>query len=642
MKIIITSGSTYTPIDDIRGITNLSKGTTGAKLAEEALLRGYNVDYISNKYTKKPFEKTISPLSSETEILKLLEHKTLYQNNFNFIEANYFDNYIDKCSNLNISKNEKTVFISCAAVSDYTLLKSEGKISSKNDSLDLILHKTPKIIQEVKKQNPLLPVIGFKLLSSKTSSVSDLIDIAYQSLLKSRMSMIVANLVDENFKILNTFVITPEKHITPVKDRNDLPNVLFNLIEDRLNQDFYSTTIESEFPSSIDISPFKKLLNDCSNYSLFTPYGEGRKEADFGALAMRTEQGIVTTGRGTTKKEVSEDNLTVVTNISNNNIQILSNKVKATLNASTLWYILQEREDINYIVHSHVYLANGVFIENEASPSTYNDYQIIEKAIKEGNNVINQVGHGCFILLKHENELLDILKKQGLYNSKYAKYYDMAYYRFKKGILEKTIEDLNLNKNSKVLDLACGTGKSSLELINMGFNNLDLADDSIDMLNIAKGRTNKKGVQASFNSLSNIQKTYDLITIRQAFSYIDINDIEYFAKTIYQKLNNEGLLVFNGFKVLDSGIKVREDYIEEESLILKTKESNIIDSEKVIHSQRTEYLNVESAEYIPLYDLNIFNQYDFNEISSIFKKVGFDVNIVESNKSVCFVGRKKL
>ncbi len=641
MKFIITSGSTYSPIDDIRGITNKSKGTTGAKIAEEALLRGYNVDYISNKDSIKPFEIKINPLTDIENVKNLLINKNTYQNNLSLIEKNNFEDYINYCINLNFKKDEKVVFISTAAVSDYVTDKKTGKINSNLEKIDLSFYKTPKVIEEFKKKNPLVPVIGFKLLSSENSSIQDLIEISYQSLLRSRMSLIVANLVNKDFKIIKTLIITPEKHITILKDRNDLYKILINLIEDRLNEDFYSTKIIKKLPEEIDLKDFKSLIKECNNFSLFTPYGEGRKDADFGAIAIRNKHGILTTGRGTSKSAISEDNVTLIKNINKNIIEVFSNNIKPTLNASTLWHIMESRKDINYIIHAHVYLSNGLFIKEESAPSTFRDYEIIKHAIENGENVINQFGHGCFILLKNKDDLFEILSQQNLYNSNYAKYYDMAYYRFKKGILENTLISLNLDKNLTVLDFSCGTGKSTLELIKMGFNNISISDDSKEMLNVAMKRTGKYGVTASFNNLDNIKEKYDLITIRQAFSYIKEKDIDYFVKNIIKKLNDNGLLIFNGFKKLNSGIIEREDYINEDNLILKTKETNIIENNRIIHSQRTEYMNLDDNEYIPLYDFNIFYQHDFYELSDIFSKNGFDVKIIENNKSICFIGVKK-
>lgn len=637
MHFIITSGATFEQWDDVRGITNRSQGKTGAKIAEEALFKGHTVDYISNKTTKKPFEIKANPNNLD-EVLKLAKFKDFYSN-YTFNNASTFSDYLNQC--LKVPENKKMpVFISSAAVSDFSPKKINGKIKSNKEDLFMELEKLPKVIKEVKNKYPLMPIVGFKLLSEEDSTLNDLIEVAYKSLLDSRMALVVANLVDKNFRPTTTIIITPEKNIIPV-ERKDLPNKLVSLIESRLDKDYFKTLIKDSFPNNLNIEPLKDLVNECSLYSLFSSYGDGRKGAEFGSLAMRTELGIVTTGRGTTKKKVEPDNLTLINSIVDNNINISSNKIKATLNAPTLYYILENRKEINYVVHAHIYLPNGVFIEEHSSPGTKHDYDVIHKAVVFGENVINQVGHGCLILLENKSDLLNVLLENGLYNSPYSKYYDIVYHRFEKGILERTIESFNFDKKISVLDLACGTGKSSLELMKLGFVNLDIADGSKDMLSVAESRTKKKGIVTQFEDLSNINKKYDLITIRQAFSYCQKEKINDFIKGIKTCLNTGGYLLFNSFSTLEKDVFSRYDEFNLENSLIKTLETNIITDDNIIHSQRTEYLNTEDGTYLPLYDINIFNQLDFIDLEKRFLENGFEVDIIKKNKSVCFVARKK-
>lgn len=637
MRLVITSGATFEKWDDVRGITNKSKGTTGARIAEEALLRGHFVDYISTDITKKPFEITITP--KNIDAVEKLKSVTEVYDNYTFHKAQTFNDYLNNCLSLTPS-NEKMVFVSTAAVSDYAPEQVNGKISSDKDSILLEMKRLPKVIKKVKEKYPLMPVVGFKLLSEE-SSISDLVDIAYKSLLENRMSLIVANLVDKDFKPTKTFIITPEKNIIPVSNRNDLPSLLITLIEDRFDCDYGKTEIVGSFPNNVDITKTKELLEDCANYSLFTPYGEGRKGAEFGAVAVRSNNGMITTGRGSKKKALSIDDLAFVKEVSENKIILESNGTKATLNASTLFEILKNRPEINYVVHSHVYLSNGVFVSaNGAAPGTKKDYEIIKSAIENGETIINQEGHGCFILLKDKKDLLSALLSNGLYESPYSKYYDIAYYRFKSGSLEEGVKSLNLPKESKVLDLACGTGKSTKELMSIGFKSVDFADKSKDMLSVAEQRLNRKGTVASFEDLRNIKETYDLITVRQALSYINPSKTLDFIKGVSSVLNKNGCLVFNTFKDLESSVNTRFDSFEIENGFIKTFETNIITKEKVIHSQRTEYLSLNESTYIPLYDINQFNQLNLSELKNAFQLNGFEVEIVTKNKSVCFIARK--
>lgn len=49
MRIVITGGNTYVPIDKVRGITNIFKGKTACDIARQALVRGHRVHLIGNK-----------------------------------------------------------------------------------------------------------------------------------------------------------------------------------------------------------------------------------------------------------------------------------------------------------------------------------------------------------------------------------------------------------------------------------------------------------------------------------------------------------------------------------------------------------------------------------------------------------------
>ena len=70
----------------------------------------------------------------------------------------------------------------------------QGKISSKDEYQVLFLKQTPKIISQVKKWNPNIRLIGFKLLVEV--SKEKLLAVARASLVKNQAEIIVANDLD--------------------------------------------------------------------------------------------------------------------------------------------------------------------------------------------------------------------------------------------------------------------------------------------------------------------------------------------------------------------------------------------------------------------------------------------------------------
>ena len=135
-SIIITAGGTTEPIDSARLITNRSTGKMGIALAEECYRRGAEVLLVK----------------SASSVNSFLPFPQLTFQSVNNLET--------------ILKNKVPSFnyiIHAAAVSDFTIEKIEGKLSSAKP-VNLTLIPTHKIINEIKKWHPLIKLIGFKAL----------------------------------------------------------------------------------------------------------------------------------------------------------------------------------------------------------------------------------------------------------------------------------------------------------------------------------------------------------------------------------------------------------------------------------------------------------------------------------------------
>lgn len=145
-KVLITAGGTTEPIDDIRSITNTSTGKTAAFIADQLIESGIDVHFLHAKNSVLPVNEcaestffTFDDLSNElNHILKL----------------HSFD-----------------AILHLAAVSDYSVAKQSGKISSDAEHVNLKLIKNKKLINEIKKLNPNTVLIGFKLTSLENQSL---------------------------------------------------------------------------------------------------------------------------------------------------------------------------------------------------------------------------------------------------------------------------------------------------------------------------------------------------------------------------------------------------------------------------------------------------------------------------------------
>ncbi|NYB51859.1 MAG: bifunctional phosphopantothenoylcysteine decarboxylase/phosphopantothenate--cysteine ligase CoaBC [Methanobacteriaceae archaeon] len=166
-KVLVSAGGTYEEIDPIRGITNRSSGKMGLELAKEAFRRGAEVTMITGR-----MEVAVPSIFNQIKI------ESTYQ-----MQEELEKILIDH-----------DVFISAAAVSDFTVETNDSKISS-TDHLTLKLQPTPKIINQAKEQNPALYLVGFK--AEYDVSRDELVESARKRMIESGADLMVANDVAE-------------------------------------------------------------------------------------------------------------------------------------------------------------------------------------------------------------------------------------------------------------------------------------------------------------------------------------------------------------------------------------------------------------------------------------------------------------
>jgi len=189
-KIIVTAGPTSEDIDPVRTITNKSSGKMGIYLAEEAAKMGAEVTLIRGKTEIEP--------SGKIKDIKISSVNDL----FNKIKSSV--------------KNNDTIF-HAAAVSDFTIKREKNKISS-NKKTNLQLKPTIKILEQIKKLNKNIFLVGFK--AEYNISKEELIKRAFNKLKKSNADLIIANDVKNNpFSSENNevFIVDKNKKIKHIK-----------------------------------------------------------------------------------------------------------------------------------------------------------------------------------------------------------------------------------------------------------------------------------------------------------------------------------------------------------------------------------------------------------------------------------------
>ena len=136
-KVLMTAGPTIEHIDPIRVITNQSSGKTGVGLASELISAGAKVTFVYGPGKEK------APKGAK--IINVLSSKDM----FDAVKTEL--------------KKKFDIVIMAAAVADYILINpSKNKIKSSKNELKISLKKAPKIIDQIKKYQKDVLLIGFK------------------------------------------------------------------------------------------------------------------------------------------------------------------------------------------------------------------------------------------------------------------------------------------------------------------------------------------------------------------------------------------------------------------------------------------------------------------------------------------------
>ena len=134
-NVLISLGGTFEEIDPIRGISNRSSGRMGLELAKEAFIRGANLTILAAHH-EVTIPKVLDVINTEPSVLMTERIEELIP--------------------------DYDIFISTAAISDFTPInKEEFKISS-SYNLSLEFEPVSKIIQKIKEINEDIFLVGFK------------------------------------------------------------------------------------------------------------------------------------------------------------------------------------------------------------------------------------------------------------------------------------------------------------------------------------------------------------------------------------------------------------------------------------------------------------------------------------------------
>ena len=195
-RVLVTAGPTREYIDAFRYISNPSSGKMGVAIADEAAKRGALVDLVLGPSSERPSGAVkLHRVDTSEEMLEAVSD--------------------------NLKKRHYDAAILAAAVSDFgPTERPMVKIPSSTPEVTIHLRPLPKIVEQVKKIDPKVFLVGFK--AEYNISDEELVERAHKRLNDAGMDLIVANdvskegvgfVVDTN----EVFVVDKKRRVTHIE-----------------------------------------------------------------------------------------------------------------------------------------------------------------------------------------------------------------------------------------------------------------------------------------------------------------------------------------------------------------------------------------------------------------------------------------
>ena len=292
--IVITAGGTVEPIDSVRSIRNSSSGTLGAKIAGEMRERfpDSEIIYVASRFAVRPeVEHTWVETSSVMDVKDKLE-KILTTQKVDIVihSMAVADYYVDGM------EFPDGRFYSASELKD-------GKMSSDEEEMKVVLKKAPKLISLIKQWQPFVYLVGFKLLTDVTEE--RLFQVGFDLLRKNRCNLVVANdlkkIREGNHEGMFIF---PEKKFGKAVGKEQIAKDLSYLIAKRAYcKHSQSIALSDESNIRMTLLEEMKSVGDSLYQKGLLPDVEG---GTYGNLSVRDEDEFFITGRNVHKGNLNE------------------------------------------------------------------------------------------------------------------------------------------------------------------------------------------------------------------------------------------------------------------------------------------------------------------------------------------------
>jgi hypothetical protein len=237
-KILITAGPVYGKIDSNKIISNRTRGIWAIKLARwMAREHQYDVKLLVADTLSNPELVDWEIADERGGRLEIVRH-------------NGYHDYADKC--VRYAEDVDAAVMAAAVLNYIPETTYEGKLPAKADRIALHFILAPKVINEMKKVNPRMTLIGCKLLFSEVENA--LIDAAYKVVLDARCNMVIAN---DGKNLKKKFLVHQDKTVIELDDDFD---ALYDHIRRHIEDKHWTTDLQREDRGRI--LHYSHLFND--------------------------------------------------------------------------------------------------------------------------------------------------------------------------------------------------------------------------------------------------------------------------------------------------------------------------------------------------------------------------------------------
>jgi hypothetical protein len=398
MKVLITAGQVYGKLDDNKLVGNRVRGIWACKLAAYLSAQDHHVTLLVPDTMSWP--QVIHMIGETAGMGAISRNGSGGFPGEPCIEVVWhkgFDEYRAKCKKL--AATHDAAVMAAAVVNWIPAEPISGKMATAGykvgDRIDIPFYLAPRVIEEMKAENPKLTLIGCKMLIDSTEE--ELIEAAYGVLLKSRCNVVIAN--DMGRGLRRKLLVYKDRSVHEYNDDFEgFFAALTAVIEDEHFRTVYDTRKGMLYEADCwnARSTFDRLVT--RHHDRFTPVEGGRV---FGSLAVPTgisggRVGWLVSPREKGEAFTSRD-ATLVTewDPTRRTVTVPEGWNKPTLNAVLLIrYAQQFLNLVTPVLHFHEQMP-GLPTLPYAPPGTVRDN--LRELPEECSMGFNIEGHGCVL-----------------------------------------------------------------------------------------------------------------------------------------------------------------------------------------------------------------------------------------------------